>query len=64
VTCLLMPFQVDPVSGLITKHQDVWDSLDNNQFPSPEAVALLVQQVCTASRQRQLCAHAFLHVLT
>lgn len=37
--------QVDPVSGLITQHKDVWDSLQNNQYPSPEAVMLLVRQV-------------------
>lgn len=38
-------YTVDPVSGLITQHKDVWDALDNNQFPSPEALALLVQKV-------------------
>jgi hypothetical protein len=37
--------QVDPLSGLITQHKDVWDALDNNQFPSPEAIILLVQKV-------------------
>lgn len=33
------------MSGLITQHKDVWDALDNNQFPSPEAIILLVQKV-------------------
>jgi hypothetical protein len=38
-------YTVDPASGLITQHKDVWDALDNNQFPSPEAIMLLAQQV-------------------
>jgi hypothetical protein len=37
--------QFDTISGLITQHKDVWDALDNNQYPSPEAVMLLVRQV-------------------
>lgn len=42
--------QIDAVSGLITQHKDVWDALDNNQYPSPEALVLLVQQVGGAAR--------------
>jgi hypothetical protein len=42
-------YTVDPVSGLITAHKDVWDSLDNNQPPSPEAVVLLAQKVWHAA---------------
>jgi hypothetical protein len=40
-------YTVDPASGLITQHKDVWDAVDNNTYPSPEAVILLVQQVST-----------------
>jgi hypothetical protein len=44
-------YTVDLVSGLITQHKDVWDALDNNQFPSPEAIILLAQQVRQRGQQ-------------
>lgn len=47
-------YTVDPVSGLITRHKDVWDALDNNQFPSPEAIILLAQQVRRRGQQFML----------
>eukprot|EP00878_Enallax_costatus_P001910 GHUV01002072.1.p1 GENE.GHUV01002072.1~~GHUV01002072.1.p1 ORF type:complete len:392 (+),score=97.89 GHUV01002072.1:162-1337(+) len=38
-------YQVDPATGLILSHRDVWDSLDNNNYLSPEAVALVIRQL-------------------
>lgn len=55
------------MSGLITQHKDVWDALDNNQFPSPEAIILLVQKVrhgqitAISAWQADACAHMQAH---
>ena len=37
--------QVDPDSGVVLSHKDVWDAVTNNQYLSIEAVVHVIRQV-------------------
>lgn len=37
-------YKVDPRSGLITRHVDTWDAVQDNAFPSIEGLALVLRQ--------------------
>eukprot|EP01024_Parvocaulis_polyphysoides_P041747 TRINITY_DN38311_c0_g1_i1.p1 TRINITY_DN38311_c0_g1~~TRINITY_DN38311_c0_g1_i1.p1 ORF type:complete len:379 (-),score=46.00 TRINITY_DN38311_c0_g1_i1:153-1289(-) len=53
-------FTIDPATGKILKHQDIWDKLDNNNFVSIEGVADIIRSILKVSLKPNLESPEFL----
>jgi len=53
-------FTIDPTTGKILKHQDIWDKLDNNNFVSIEGVADIMRSILKVSLKPNLESPEFL----